>query len=112
MLTGLCLGPIAGCARLRAAFKAAGGASEPYVTAPQPIVASTTVIVSRIAGTFEGWSGNTLFRLENGQLWEQASYDYRFHYAYRPRVTIVRCSRGYRMLVDGFDETILVRRIR
>ncbi len=29
-------------------------------------------IRSRIAGTFKGWSGKTLFRLENGQVWVQA----------------------------------------
>jgi hypothetical protein len=30
------------------------------------------VITSRIAGKFNGWSGRTLFRLENGQTWVQA----------------------------------------
>ena len=29
------------------------------------------VIKSRISGTFKGWSGRTLFRLENGQQWVQ-----------------------------------------
>lgn len=28
-------------------------------------------LVSRIAGRFEGWSGDTQFILENGQVWEQ-----------------------------------------
>lgn len=34
---------------------------------------------SRIAGDFDGWSGRTNFRLENGQVWTQVnngSYDY------------------------------------
>ncbi|HVZ66368.1 MAG TPA: hypothetical protein VG936_17530 [Lacunisphaera sp.] len=29
------------------------------------------VVSSRIAGTFKGWTGRTLFRLENGQTWVQ-----------------------------------------
>lgn len=28
-------------------------------------------IVSRLQTPFEGWDGNTLFRLENGQVWKQ-----------------------------------------
>jgi hypothetical protein len=28
-------------------------------------------IVSRIPGTFKGWSGGTIFTLENGQVWRQ-----------------------------------------
>ena len=31
----------------------------------------TSGIKSRIAGEFQGWSGNTLFQLENGQVWRQ-----------------------------------------
>ncbi len=30
------------------------------------------VIASKIAGTFKGWSGQTLFHLENGQTWVQS----------------------------------------
>jgi hypothetical protein len=31
-----------------------------------------TTVRTRIAGQFKGWSGKTLFRLENGQVWVQA----------------------------------------
>lgn len=31
-----------------------------------------TAIRSRLSGQFKGWSGRTLFRLENGQVWVQA----------------------------------------
>jgi len=30
------------------------------------------VVESRIAGTFSGWLGHSVFRLENGQEWTQA----------------------------------------
>ncbi len=33
-------------------------------------------IESRIAGTFTGWTGNTVFKLENGQIWKQAATGY------------------------------------
>jgi hypothetical protein len=43
-------------------------------------------IETRIAGEFEGWEGETIFMMENAQIWQQASYAYTYHYAYRPEV--------------------------
>lgn len=37
---------------------------------------SPDVIESRIEGEFEGWDGDTIFELENGQIWQQSSYAY------------------------------------
>lgn len=31
-----------------------------------------TRVLSRIQGRFDGWDGNTIFKLENGQVWKQA----------------------------------------
>ena len=70
------------------------------------------VIQSNIAGEFTGWEGETIFALDNGQVWQQATYAYRYHYAYRPRVTIVPTPQGHVMQVDGVDAMIFVRRIR
>ena len=53
-----------------------------------------------------------MFALDNGQIWQQAEYDYTYHYAFRPDVTIYSTSEGYRMKVEDLDETILVSRIR
>ena len=39
------------------------------------------VLESRLKGEFDGWSGRTSFRLENGQIWGQANHD---HYDYSP----------------------------
>lgn len=33
--------------------------------------AQDSSIVSRLLPPFQGWDGNTLFRLENGQVWKQ-----------------------------------------
>ncbi len=39
---------------------------------------------SRIEGEFEGWSGDGVYKLDNGQVWQQAHYKYRYKYMYRP----------------------------
>ena len=44
------------------------------------------VIESQIDGDFEGWEGETIFKLTNGQIWQQTSYAYHYHYAFMPDV--------------------------
>ncbi len=68
-------------------------------------------IESQIDGTFEGWTGDTVFKLTNGQVWQQAEYAYTYHYAYRPRVTIFSASGGCKMQVEGVSTSIRVRRL-
>ncbi len=79
-----------------------------------PVLPTTSgrVIESRIDGTFNGWSGDTIFKLTNGQIWQQSSYGYRYRYAYRPEVLIYPTSGGYKMKVDGMDDAIFVKRLR
>ena len=69
-------------------------------------------IESKIDGEFEGWSGDTIFKLMNGQIWQQASYDYAYNYEYMPDVTIFPSSGGCKMLVEGMDATIEVKKLR
>jgi hypothetical protein len=69
------------------------------------------VVETCIDGDFEGWEGDTVFELCNGQVWQQASYDYTYHYAYRPDVTIVSTGEGYRMFVEGVSDSILVSQV-
>lgn len=69
-------------------------------------------IESTISGEFSGWDGETIFKLDNGQIWKQAEYDYTYSYSYRPEVTIYSTSAGCRMKVEDEEETILVRRIK
>lgn len=63
-----------------------------------------------IDGDFDGWVGNTVFRLQNGQVWQQSSPSARYLFAQSPRVTISRAP--YRMHVDGMAVEIVVRRLR
>ncbi len=69
------------------------------------------VIESQIDGTFEGWDGDTKFQLKNGQIWQQVSYSYTYHYAYSPRVIIYSTGGGFKMMVEGMSQTIYVRRL-
>jgi hypothetical protein len=69
-------------------------------------------VESTIKGDFEGWDGETIFKLDNGQIWEQAEYDYMYSYSYRPDVTIYETKSGCRMKVEDEDETIVIKRIQ
>jgi hypothetical protein len=53
-----------------------------------------TTIITRIAGPFEGAGGDSVYELDNGQVWKQYRYFYRYKYSYRPRVRIE--THGYR----------------
>jgi hypothetical protein len=67
-------------------------------------------VVSRIDGDFDGWEGDTVFRLENGQIWQQVSASARYHFARHPRVTI--SAAPHRLRVEGLPYEIAVRRLR
>ena len=88
--------------------------------APQPARRPTAspqsscvpTIESAITGEVHGWSGDTIFKLDNGQIWQQAEYDYTYFYEYHPDVTIYQTSGGCKMKVEDEDETIIVKRIK
>ena len=76
------------------------------------ITESFDIFESKIDGEFRGWSGNTLFALVNGQVWQQSSYDLTRHFANSPKVLIYRSGPAIKMHVEGVDHTIFVKRIR
>lgn len=61
------------------------------------------VIESKIEGTFEGFNEGNIYKLDNGQLWEQTDFKYKYSYKYRPAVTIYKDGSAYYMKVDGVD---------
>lgn len=69
------------------------------------------LIESKIEGNFEGWSGETIFKLDNGQIWQQTSYGYTYTYKYRPKVIIYRNGSSYEMQVEGVSSKIKVKKI-
>jgi hypothetical protein len=78
----------------------------------QSVPASGEVIQAKISGDFEGWTGETIFALDNGQIWQQSSYAYTYHYAYRPDVLIFQSGASFKMKVDGVADTIDVKRLK
>jgi hypothetical protein len=64
------------------------------------------VLVSRVDGTFNGLTGRTIIRLEDGTVWKQANADDR----YRPKVTdhpgaaVIHGVFGYKMHIEGTQE--------
>ena len=69
-------------------------------------------IESSITGEVHGWDGETIFKLDNGQIWQQAEYDYTYFYEYHPDVTIYHTSGGCKMKVEDEEETVIVKRIK
>lgn len=74
-----------------------------------PVEQITDVLEDIIVSEFSGWTGDTVFELNNGQIWQQDEYSYRYHHAYRPTALIYGVGLGYKMLVEG--EGIRVKRI-
>src|SRR5438045_2342543 len=59
----------------------------------------------RIAGEFHGWDGETVYKLQDGHIIQQASYHYHYHYAYSPEVMIYQSrSGGLKIHVQGDDD--------
>jgi hypothetical protein len=70
------------------------------------------LVESQIEGEFSGWDGETIFKLTNGQIWQQSSYAYTYSYKYRPTVMIFRSAGGYQLQVEGMTDRISVIRIK
>lgn len=70
-------------------------------------------IVSVIQQPFNGWSGETIFLLENGQVWKQR-YSGRYHYSgSSPEVRITRNFMGFfRMELVESGKTVQVKRVK
>lgn len=70
-------------------------------------------IVSRIDGRFDGWDGHTTFKLQNGQVWEQAeSVSLRGVHVNSPEVHISHGVLGWRLYVEGQNKSTAVRRVK
>ena len=61
------------------------------------------VLVSRVDGTFNGLTGRTIIRLEDGTVWKQANADdrYRAKNPDHPAAVVIHGVFGYRMQLEG-----------
>jgi hypothetical protein len=93
--------------------KISAGKSPPTAQTPSPPKALTQAIQSRIDGDFEGWDGEKIYKLSNGQIWQQIDGHYHYHFAYAPEVIIYAEGQGYKMKVmDDDDQSVAVRQLR
>lgn len=66
--------------------------------------ASAAAYEGQIEGEFEGWEGETIYKLMDGHIIQQASYHYHYHYAYSPHVIIYQGSQGLMIHVEGDND--------
>lgn len=69
-------------------------------------------IETQIDGGFKGWDGDTVWKMTNGQIWQQASLGYHYHYAHRPKVLIYRVGGDWKMKVEEDEEEVVVKRLK
>jgi hypothetical protein len=67
------------------------------------------VIASNIDGPFFGWHGSTVFKLANGQVWEQDGHARAYCFAYRPNLTITETSGTHLMEIAGVGSISVTR---
>jgi hypothetical protein len=68
-------------------------------------------IHSSIVGKFTGWSGSTIFKLANGQVWQQSEPDDYDTLLMNPPVVIKKLHFGYLLTLPGNGKTVFVTRI-
>ena len=74
---------------------------------------SDSAFEARLTGDFTGWTGKTIFKLDNGQVWRQrSSANYR-HRGSDRRVTFKKnWMGGWEMTVMSSGKTVLVRKVQ
>ncbi|HKT32107.1 MAG TPA: hypothetical protein VJS89_06405 [Gammaproteobacteria bacterium] len=104
--------PPAASSNVRAAVSGAASFGADTMT-PRDNPATPERIETRIAGRFTGWTGNTVFKLENGQVWKQAGTGYFTAIELdHPQVIIKKLGFGYLLTLPGHGATVFVRRIK
>jgi hypothetical protein len=64
------------------------------------------LIVSRVDGSFQGLTGRTIIRLEDGTVWKQANADdrYRSRVTDHPAAAVIHGIFGYKMRLEGTQD--------
>ena len=73
-----------------------------------------STITSRIVGKFDGWDGQTVFKLENGMIWEQADKDKFYIREVENPVAIIEPGifGTWRLQIEGYNSKCRVERIQ
>lgn len=101
---------------------AAPAAAPAVAAAPEPEeafgleqerAAAVDSIRAGVRGGFQGWSGDTVFELDNGQVWQQSAAG-RYEYSGEDRPVII--TRGFlgsfSLQAEGLNRTVRVKRIK
>lgn len=67
-------------------------------------------IKSQIRGNFEGFSGDTVYTLMDGSIWQQSEYKYVYKYSFSPSVLLYQVGSTWKMQVG--DITVSVIRLK
>jgi hypothetical protein len=70
------------------------------------------IIESRIDDEFDGFAPGKVFKLRNGQIWEQTAQKTAYRYKYSPAVTIWKDGTSFKMKVEDMDDAVTVTRIK
>ena len=65
-----------------------------------------------VKGSFNGWDGDTVVELLNGQAWKQKEYHYDYTYSSYPTAILIQTDYGIKMQVEGCSKAVGVVRIR
>jgi hypothetical protein len=90
----------------------AGTKDAKFTTTRLAVAPSTGIIESTIDGQFNGWEGQTIIKLMNGQVWQQNDLQLYLHLALMPKVMIISTSGGYKAKVEGLSQAVGVTRLR
>lgn len=92
-------------------LQAGNGQSPGQANNPPRYGSSPSTIESRIDGDFNGFKHGNIYKLANGQIWEQTEFRISVSIKISPAVTIIPTSDGYKMLVDGVSDPVRVKRL-
>ncbi|MBL7146030.1 MAG: hypothetical protein ISS76_17470 [Phycisphaerae bacterium] len=76
------------------------------------LVSGPPVIEARITNEFEGLEYGNIYKLNNGQVWEQTNFYIYIYIAVMPKVTIWQNGPFYNMKVEGIDKAVTVRQLK
>lgn len=72
-----------------------------------------TVMESTIDGENDGLDSDAIFKLSNGQIWQQIEYAYDYSYSYMRDVWILQTSEGFKIILEDIeDEIVGVKRLK
>lgn len=73
---------------------------------------TTNIYEASVLGTFNGWYGDTIVQLNNGQIWQQSVYYYEYDYGFNQNVLVYQSFGAWKMWIEGIDKPVTVVRLQ